>query len=79
MSIIHIAANAQPGPLTLPMDLTDAATQSRADETFTLKLDPSVPSVPEPSTALVAVFGAVAFIAYGWSRHHREQRRQAAP
>jgi hypothetical protein len=28
--------------------------------------------VPEPSTAIVAAFGAVAFIAYGWSR-----RRQA--
>ena len=35
-------------------------------------------SVPEPSTAVVAVIGAVAFIAYGWSRHRREQRRQAA-
>jgi hypothetical protein len=35
-------------------------------------------AVPEPSTALVSVFGAVAFIAYGWSRHRRQQRRQAA-
>jgi hypothetical protein len=35
-------------------------------------------AVPEPSTAVVAVFGATAFIAYGWSRHRREQRRQAA-
>jgi hypothetical protein len=35
-------------------------------------------SVPEPSTAVVAAFGGVAFIAYGWSRHRREQRRQAA-
>jgi hypothetical protein len=35
-------------------------------------------AVPEPSTAIVAVFGAVAFVAYGWSRHRREQRRQAA-
>jgi hypothetical protein len=34
--------------------------------------------VPEPSTAVVAVFGAVAFLAYGWSRHRREQWRQAA-
>jgi hypothetical protein len=33
-------------------------------------------SVPEPSTAIVAVFGAMAFLAYGWSRH-REHRRQA--
>jgi hypothetical protein len=35
-------------------------------------------AVPEPSTALVAVFGAVAFIAYGWSRHRRAQRQAAA-
>jgi hypothetical protein len=35
-------------------------------------------AVPEPSAALVAVFGAVAFIAYGWSRHRRERRRQGA-
>jgi hypothetical protein len=35
-------------------------------------------TVPEPPTAIVAVFGAVAFLAYGWSRHHRAQRRQAA-
>ena len=35
-------------------------------------------AVPEPSTAIVAVFGTVAFIAYGWSRHRRAQRRQAA-
>ncbi len=34
--------------------------------------------VPEPSTAIVAVFGAVAFTAYGWSRHRRAQRRQPA-
>jgi hypothetical protein len=40
---------------------------------------PGVPSVvPESSTAILAVFGAVAFLAYGWSRHRREQRRQAA-
>jgi PEP-CTERM motif len=32
-------------------------------------------AVPEPSTALVAVLGAVAFIAYGWTRR-REQWRQ---
>jgi hypothetical protein len=35
-------------------------------------------ATPEPSTALVAAFGAVAFAAYGWSRHRRAQRRQAA-
>src|SRR5262249_32172387 len=35
-------------------------------------------TVPEPSTAVVAVLGAVTFLACGWSRHHRAQRRQAA-
>jgi uncharacterized protein DUF4082/PEP-CTERM motif-containing protein len=35
-------------------------------------------AVPEPSTAVVAVLGAVAFLAYGWSRNRRHQRRQAA-
>jgi hypothetical protein len=39
---------------------------------------PAAAAVPEPSTAVVSMFGAVAFIAYGWSRHRREQRRQAA-
>jgi hypothetical protein len=32
--------------------------------------------VPEPSTAIVAVFGAVAFLAYGWSRYRRGQRQR---
>ena len=35
-------------------------------------------AVPEPSTAIAAGFGAVAFLAYGWYRHRREQRRQGA-
>jgi hypothetical protein len=34
--------------------------------------------VPEPSTLGLGAFGAVAFLAYGWSRHRRAQRRQAA-
>jgi hypothetical protein len=33
---------------------------------------------PEPSTALVTAFGAVAFCAYGWCRRRQQQRRQAA-
>jgi hypothetical protein len=33
--------------------------------------------VPEPSSAILAAIGAVAFIAYGWSRR-RAQRRQGA-
>ena len=45
---------------------------------YSVTLAPSVSSVPEPSTAIVAALGAVAFIACGWSRHRRDQRRQAA-
>jgi hypothetical protein len=41
-------------------------------------ISPVLTVAPEPSTAIVAVFGAVAFIAYGWSRHRRQQSRQAA-
>jgi hypothetical protein len=47
------------------------------DFVFREGLTTSVPT-PEPSTAIVAVFGTVAFLAYGWSRHRRAQRRQAA-
>jgi hypothetical protein len=39
---------------------------------------PGTTAVPEPSTAVVAAFGAVALLPYSWSRHRREQRRQAA-
>jgi hypothetical protein len=38
----------------------------------------SVSAVPEPSTASMAAFGAVAFTAYGWYRRRRDQLRQAA-
>jgi hypothetical protein len=38
-----------------------------------------IATVPEPSSAVLASIGAVvAFLAYGWSRHRRAQRRQAA-
>jgi len=47
-------------------------------DSLTVQIGPATTAVPEPSTAIVAVFGAVAFVAYGWSRHRREQRRQAA-
>jgi hypothetical protein len=50
----------------------------QSDSNFTLSGTPISAAVPEPSTALVAVVGAVAFLAYGWSRHRREHRRQAA-
>jgi hypothetical protein len=35
-------------------------------------------AVPEPSTAVLAAFGAVTLCAYRWCRHRRHQRRQAA-
>jgi hypothetical protein len=35
-------------------------------------------AAPEPSTAVLSAFGAVAFMAYGWSRHRRAQCRQAS-
>jgi len=45
---------------------------------YTIGTAQTTSAVPEPSTAIGAVFGAVAFIAYGWSRHRREQRQQGA-
>jgi hypothetical protein len=46
-------------------------------ENGTISLPP-VTVVPEPSTLGSGALAAVAFLAYGWSRHRREQRRQAA-
>jgi hypothetical protein len=52
---------------------------SGRNDTYFIQSDVGLSSVvPEPSTALVAAFGVVAFIAYGWSRHRRKPRRQAA-
>jgi len=48
------------------------------DWNFLLSGSSTAVAVPEPSTAVVAAFGAVAFIAYGWYRHRREHRRQGA-
>jgi hypothetical protein len=45
------------------------------DDTFTLSVRAS--AVPEPSSAVLTAFGAVALLA-GWSRRRKEQRRQAA-
>jgi hypothetical protein len=47
-------------------------------DALTVQIGPTAAVVPEPSTAIGAAFGAVAFIAYGWSRQRRAQRRQAA-
>jgi hypothetical protein len=38
----------------------------------------AVSAVPEPSTAILAVSGAVAFVTYGWTRRRRHQRRQVS-
>jgi hypothetical protein len=41
--------------------------------------DSPIATIPEPSSAVLASIGAVAaFLAYGWFRHRRAQRRQAA-
>jgi hypothetical protein len=48
-----------------------------AADSLTVRIG-TVSAVPEPSTAIAAVFGAVAFVGYGWSRRRRDQRRQAA-
>jgi hypothetical protein len=47
-------------------------------DSFKVQIGPAATAVPEPSTAILAVFEAVAFVTYGWSRHRRHQRRQAA-
>jgi hypothetical protein len=40
--------------------------------------DSPIATVAEPSSAVLASIGAVAaFLAYGWSRRRRAQRRQA--
>jgi hypothetical protein len=46
--------------------------------TFDIATTTTVTAVPEPSTAVAAVFGAVSCLAYGRSRHRRAQRRQSA-
>jgi hypothetical protein len=46
-------------------------------DSLTVQIGPA--AIPEPSTAIIALSGAVAFGSYyGWSRHRRHQRRQAA-
>jgi hypothetical protein len=45
---------------------------------FLLTGTPTASPVPEPSTAAIAVVGAITVIGYRWSRHRRAQRRRAA-
>lgn len=48
-------------------------TYTGGGQTVTVQIGPVGPvtAVPEPSTAIVAVFGAVAFLACGWSSYRR--------
>ena len=49
------------------------------DHTITVQIYPSTTMIPEPSSAILGTFGAVSLLlAHGWSRHRREQPRQAA-
>jgi hypothetical protein len=63
------------------IDAKTAVPQSGIENLYGISQVLTVPgattAVPEPSTALVAVFGAVAFVAYGWCRHRRAERRRA--
>jgi len=52
--------------------------ESATAGTVTISSISQTTAVPEPSTAVVAAFSAVALLAYGWSRDRRELRRQAA-
>jgi hypothetical protein len=71
------------GPVTFTLNVagvTDSSTITAATFSFGTVAGQDVPGVvvPEPSTAIAAMFGAVAFIAYGWSRHRRADRRHPA-
>ena len=46
-------------------------------DSLTVQIGPAG-AVPEPSTAVLAAFGAVTLCACRWCRHRRHQRRQAA-
>jgi hypothetical protein len=68
---------------TAPYSLTEVlhihfATAGSMNAALSSNAGASFSSVPEPSSMVMAGLGAVGFIAYGWSRHRRDQRRQAA-
>jgi hypothetical protein len=48
------------------------------DQYLTVQIVSTAEAVPEPSTAIVAVVGAVAFVTCGWFHHRRHQRRQVS-
>jgi len=49
------------------------------EDTITVQIGPAATVAPEPSTAIVAVFGAVAFLAYGWSPTAGSSRGRPPP
>lgn len=49
-----------------------------SDQSLTVQIGPAASAVPEPSTAISAVVGAIAFVTYGWIVHRRQQRRQVS-
>lgn len=59
---------------------TDAGPDFTSDTSMSANflLTGTAVAVPEPSTAVIAALGTVAFLAYGWSCHRREQRRPGA-
>jgi PEP-CTERM motif len=46
-------------------------------DSFTVQIGAAA-AVPEPSTGILAMLGAVAFLTHGWYGHRRKQRQQAA-
>lgn len=49
-----------------------------ADQYLTVQIISTAAAVPEPSTAIVAVLGVIAFVTYGWTLHRRQQRGQVS-
>jgi hypothetical protein len=67
-----LISDSQPGPSGYASALYLSATN-------TVQLDEgSLSTVAEPSSAVLAALGAVAFSAYGWCRHRRAKRKLAA-
>ncbi len=60
---------------TLPPPPFPPITDSGAGQALNSGITITIYDVPEPSTAAVAVIGVVCGLAYGWTRHRRDQRR----
>jgi hypothetical protein len=71
-----IAWSSNPAP---PPSYLAALNNNTLWASFLPSIDSPIATIPEPSSAVLASIGAVvALLAYGWSRHRREQRRQAS-